>query len=138
MLVDDSFEARVTDTVKVSFKRKNTDLAVIPGGLTFLLQLLNLSLNKLFKDGVRKQWMADGIHKFTNSGRQKKALEELICLWILQVWKAILSEMITASLLKCGITNNLDGSQDELVYNSTKNTSKTYLNWTASWNLRVT
>ena len=81
--------------------------------------------------------MADGIHKFTNSGRQKKALEELICLWILQVWKAILSEMITASLLKCGITNNLDGSQDELVYNSTKNTSKTYLNWTASWNLRV-
>ena len=45
--------------------------------------------------------------------------------------------MITASLLKCGITNNLDGSQDELVYNSTENTSKTYLNWTASWNLRV-
>ena len=81
--------------------------------------------------------MADGIHKFTDSGRQKKAMEELICLWILQVWKAIPSEMITASLLKCGITNNLDGSQDELVYNSTKNTSKTYLNWTASWSLRV-
>ena len=137
MLVYNSFEAHVTDTVKVSFKRKNTDLAVIPGGLTFLLQLLNLSLNKLFKDGVRKQWMADGIHEFTDSGRQKKASEELICWWILQVWKAILSEMITASLLKCGITNNLDGSQDELVYNSTKNTSKTCLNWTASWNLRV-
>ena len=32
---------------------------------------------------------------------------------------------------------DLDGSQDELVYNSTKNTSKTCLNWTASWNLRV-
>ena len=24
--------------------------------------------------------------------------------------------------LKCGITNNLDGSEDELVYNSTENT----------------
>ena len=68
MLVYNSFEAHVTDTVKVSFKRKNTDLAVIPGGLTFLLQLLNLSLNKLFKDGVRKQWMPDGIRKFTDSG----------------------------------------------------------------------
>ena len=45
--------------------------------------------------------------------------------------------MITASLLKCGITNNLDGSQDELVYNSTENTSKTYLNQTVSQNLRV-
>ena len=81
--------------------------------------------------------MADGIHEFTDSGRQKKASEELICWWILQVWKAILSEMITASLLKCGITNNLDGSQDELVYNSTKNKSKTYLNRTVSQNLRV-
>lgn len=31
------------------------------------------------------------------------------------------SEMIAASFLKCGITNNLDGTQGELVYNSTKN-----------------
>ena len=45
--------------------------------------------------------------------------------------------MITASLLKCGITNNLDGSQDELVYNSTKKKSKTYMNRTVSQNLRV-
>ena len=28
-----SFEAHVTDTVKASFKRENTELAVIPGGL---------------------------------------------------------------------------------------------------------
>ena len=27
-----------------------------------------------------------------------------------------------ACFLKCGITNNLDGSEDELVYNSTENT----------------
>ena len=46
---------------------------------------------------------------------QKKALEEPICSWILQAGKAIPSEMIAASFLKCGITNNLDGSQDELV-----------------------
>ena len=31
LLVYDSFEAYVTDTVKVSFKRGNTELAVIPG-----------------------------------------------------------------------------------------------------------
>ena len=77
MLVYDSFEAHVTDTVKASFKRKHTDLAVTPGGLTSLLQPLDVSLNKPFKDGVRKEWMADGIHKFTATGGQKLALEEL-------------------------------------------------------------
>ena len=41
--------------------------------VNFPFQPLDLSLNKLFKDGVRKQWMADGIHEFTDSGRQKKA-----------------------------------------------------------------
>ena len=34
------------------------------------------------------------------------------------------SKMIAASFLKGGITNNLDGSQDELVYNSTENTDE--------------
>ena len=59
----------MTDTVNVSFK---------------------LYLKKPFKGGVWKQWMTDGIHEFTATGRQKKASKELICLWISQVWKAIL------------------------------------------------
>ena len=37
------------------------------------------------------------------------------------MWNAIPSEMIAASFLKCGFTINLDGSEDELVYNSTDN-----------------
>ena len=57
LLVYDAFEAHVTDTVKAAFKRENTDLAVIPGGLTSILQPLDVSLNKPFKDGVRKRWM---------------------------------------------------------------------------------
>ena len=47
----------------------------------------------------------------------------MICSWISQAWNAILSKMITVSFLKCGITNNLDGSQDELYY-STENTDE--------------
>lgn len=127
LLVYDAFEAHVTDTVKAAFKRENTDLAVIPGGLTSILQPLDVSLNKPFKDGVKKrwmQWMADGIHEFTATGRQKKPSEELICLWISQAWNDIPAEMIMASFLKCGITNNLDGTEDDLVYDSTENTGE--------------
>ena len=40
----------------------------------FLLQPLDVSLNKLFKDGVRKQWMADGIHEFTVRRFRKRGM----------------------------------------------------------------
>jgi len=65
------------------------------------------------------QWMAEGIHEFT---RQKKASEELICSWISQAWNDIPAELITASFLKCGITNNLDGSEDDLLFDSAEDT----------------
>ena len=127
LLVYDAFEAHVTDPVKAAFKRENTDLAVIPGGLTSLLQLLDVSLNKPFKDRVRKkwmQWMADGIHEFTATGRQKKPSEELICSWISEAWNDIPAEMIAATFLKCGITNSLDGSEDDVVYESTEDANE--------------
>ena len=117
LLAYDVFEANVTESVEAAIAGENTNHAVIPGGLISLLQPLVVSLNKPFKDNVRKrwmQWMADGIHKLTAGGRQKKPSEELICSWISEAWHEIPREMIVASFLKCGITNNLDGSEDDL------------------------
>ena len=74
LLVYDVFEAYMTESVKAAIAGENTNLAVIPGGLTLLLQPLDVSLNKLFKDNARRrwmQWMADGIHEFTAGGRQR-------------------------------------------------------------------
>ena len=121
LLVYDVFEAHMTESVKAAIARENTNLAVITGGLTSLLQPLDVSLNKPFKDNVRRrwmQWMADGIHEFTAGRQQKKLseLEELICWWILEAWHEIPREMIVVSFLKCSITNDLDCSEDDLVY----------------------
>src|SRR5256886_12471050 len=52
LLVLDSFTAHKTEAVKLRFYEKRTDLAVIPGGLTSRLQLLDVSLNKPFKAKV--------------------------------------------------------------------------------------
>ena len=60
--------------------------------------------------------MAKGIHEFTASGNQKKPSEELILSWIAGAWQDISKEMIESSFLKCGVTNSLDGSEDNLVY----------------------
>jgi transposase len=52
LLVLDSFSAHIVDSVKRRFIEKNTDIAVIPGGLTSRLQPLDVSINKSFKSKV--------------------------------------------------------------------------------------
>lgn len=52
LLVLDSFSGHRTEVVKRRFDEKNTDLAIIPGGLTSRLQPLDVSLNKSFKAKV--------------------------------------------------------------------------------------
>jgi len=62
--------------------------------------------------------MANGIHEFTATRRQKKPLEELICSWIADAWREIPTDMIESSFLKCRITNRLE-TNDELVDDDT-------------------
>ena len=85
LLVFDMLEAHATKSLKTALTGENTNLAVITGGLKLILQLLDVSLNKLFKGGVTKrwiEWMAEEIQEFTVSGHQKKPSEELILSWI--------------------------------------------------------
>lgn len=74
----DAFEAHKTEQVKRSLKLENADLAIIPGGLTSVLQPFDVCLNKPFKDRVRQKWMAEGIDELTATGRQKTPSEELV------------------------------------------------------------
>ena len=75
----DAFEAHKTKQVKRLLKVENADLAVIPGGITSVLQPLDVCLNKPFKDRVRQRWMAEGIHELMATGRQKKPPKEFMC-----------------------------------------------------------
>ena len=51
-------------------------------------------------------------------GRQKKPSEELMCQWIGEAWRNIPREMVANSFLKCGITNSLDGSEDDFIFDT--------------------
>ena len=71
LLVWDMFRAHLTDPMKAEAKKLKADLAVIPGGLTSVLQPLDVCLNKPFKDRMRtmwNDWMASGSAK-TTKGR---------------------------------------------------------------------
>ena len=63
MLVWDSFRAHLSNPVRRTLQSLNTECAVIPGGMTGILQPLDVSINKPFKDHLRnkwQQWMMSG------------------------------------------------------------------------------
>ena len=55
-LVYDMFKTHMLESIKRKLKNVNTDVAIIPGGLTCQLQPLDVSINKPFKDKVRVLW----------------------------------------------------------------------------------
>lgn len=74
MLVLDSFRGHLTASVKRALCDGKTDLVVIPGGLTSVLQPLDVVLNKPFKDRLRElynEWMM-GFNPRTPAGRLQR------------------------------------------------------------------
>ena len=57
LLVWELFQGILADPVKQALHQNNTNIAVIPGGLTSIPQPLDLCLNKPFKDHMREGWM---------------------------------------------------------------------------------
>lgn len=120
LLVIDSFSAHKTDNVKKRFREKKTNLAVIPGGLTSKLQPLDVSLNKPFKAKVRNfynDWMSEAIKEYTPSGKIKRPSYSLVATWIKESWEAMDIGMIRRSFKCCGISNDINGSEDTLIFN---------------------
>lgn len=72
----------------------NTDVAIIPGGLTSQLKLLDVSLNKSFKEKVHVMWLewvaGDEQKEFTKRGTLRKPSIILWCNWILKAWEQII------------------------------------------------
>lgn len=106
MLVMDSMRAHITDEVKDAIKALNTLPVIIPGGMTKLLQPLDISVNKAFKGHLRimwETWMTSGDHSFTTTGRMRRAtLAEVAC-WVKSAWGKVSGRIVTAGFQKAGI-----------------------------------
>uniref|UniRef100_A0A5S6PZ87 DDE-1 domain-containing protein n=1 Tax=Trichuris muris TaxID=70415 RepID=A0A5S6PZ87_TRIMR len=71
LLVWDSFRGHTARSTRSCLRECKVEAAVIPGGLTSILQPLDVSLNKPFKNHIREEWitwMANGQHAFTTGG----------------------------------------------------------------------
>lgn len=77
MLVLDAFRSHLTTGVKEKIEALNSDLVIIPGGMTSQLQVLDVVVNKPFKDNLRKEynnWLLSDNQPLTPSGKIKKTL----------------------------------------------------------------
>lgn len=119
LLVLDSYAAHKCESVRRALYNNNTRLAIIPGGMTCILQPMDVCLNKPFKANLKKmwsQWMIEGPHTFTPAGNIVRPSYPIVYGWILAAWAAIPEEMIVKSFKKCCISNALDGSEDDILF----------------------
>lgn len=121
MLLLDSFRGHLTDDVKKRLKDGKTDQVIIPGGMTSMLQPLDVCINRPFKSHMKRlysEWMASAVHETTPTGRIKKAGLVQICQWIITSWNLIKEDLVVRSFKKCCISNKYDGSEDSMVCDS--------------------
>ncbi|KAK6166628.1 hypothetical protein SNE40_023276 [Patella caerulea] len=84
-----------------------------------MFQPLDVSINKPMKVKLRQlwsDWMAGDEHTYTKGGARRKPDLNVICSWIVEAWKSIDPEMIIKSFKKCCISNAMDGTEDDLLW----------------------
>jgi len=106
LLVLDSMRAHISPEVKEAIKKTNSVPAVIPGGLTKQLQPLDISVNRSFKNQLRKQWeqwMTSGEHSFTATGRMRRATYAQVVEWVKVAWDRVDPAIIKSGFQKAGL-----------------------------------
>ena len=64
--------------------------------------------------------MLSGNHTFTAGGRKRQAELDVIWNWIREAWE-IPEQAIKKSFLKCSITNSVDGTKDDILWQDDEN-----------------
>ncbi|KAG7162928.1 Pogo transposable element-like 13 [Homarus americanus] len=119
LLVWDRFSPHSTKDIKKCLNHLNTKQAVIPGGLTSILQPLDVRINKPFQENVRAEWnkwMVEGDKSYTKGGNILTPPLDALCEFVVKSRDAIRVEVITKSFKKCGISNKMDGEEDDTLW----------------------
>jgi hypothetical protein len=71
------------------------------------------------KDRLRQHyltWIADPARELTETGKIKRAAPSEVARWVSAAWKAISESIIVRYFKKCCISNALDGSEDDILW----------------------
>uniref|UniRef100_A0A672FP09 HTH CENPB-type domain-containing protein n=1 Tax=Salarias fasciatus TaxID=181472 RepID=A0A672FP09_SALFA len=119
MLMLDAFRGPLTEPVEKQLRSMNGDLVIIPGGMTNQLEVLDVVVNKPFKDTLHKkytEWLPSADQAPTPTGGIQQPAVPLLCEWVLQAWDAVSSESIINGFKKFCASNAMDGSEDDVLW----------------------
>ena len=107
-----------TDKVKRLLARTKTVLVNVPGGCTSFVQVLDVCINKPFKDYVKEQsekHVFENIDKYSKGKIRVMERRILLTKWCGEAWSRINTESVVRRFKKCGMTTAIDGSENEMV-----------------------
>ena len=120
LLVLDAFRAHRSKEIKRKVSEDHrTTLTIILGGMTSILQPLDISVNKQMKTILQRkwtEWYASGEHSFTTLGKMRKPELQEICACIVSAWVELDPVVIVRGFKKCCISNSMDGSEDDILF----------------------
>ena len=117
LLVVDIYRPHQT-VASINFAKRecNTDVIVIPDSCTSIAQPMDKCINNPFKEAMRacwEEWMR-GDRQKTLMRNLKQPTRQEVLTWVSKAWGSIKQETLVRSFLVCGISNALDGSEDDL------------------------
>ena len=112
LLVLDNYHPHLGEDTASLAESMDTDLCYDPGGCTGIAQPMDVSINAPFKKAFQEQWIQ---WRRTPAARRPDGklmipTRQHVIDWVSKAW-----EMIIKSFLVCGISNAVDGFEDNLI-----------------------
>ena len=115
LLIIDKASSHISEEVIEKCTGNLMDLSILPAGTTSIMQPLDISINKKFKNYIREKYIN---HCIKNNVTFAKVEKEDIINWIGDIWydDTIISKNIIYNSFKvCGLSNNINGTEDHLI-----------------------
>ena len=119
LLIVDKYKSHTVEdnmrTVKINC---NSDLLFIPAGCTPLVQPMDVSINRPFKNKMQEIWVAwFSTHtEQTTQGNLKKPTRQRVIDLVSAAWENVNPQTIVQSFMLCGITAHIDGYDNDKMF----------------------
>jgi hypothetical protein len=115
MLILDEFSAHMTDEVRRAYAACGTFLELVPGGYTSRLQVMDVGVNKPFKDRVRDQYDGWFMTVSTTVPSGTKPKRQDVATWIAKSWLDLPASAVANTWRRVGLPGNLFDGPDAVV-----------------------